>query len=279
MWQETTREKQEYEQQAYETAAENELLALKVRNFNSRKGELEELELTAKQRWELVNNMQQMELETIEEYNNRKLQAELQALEATKAISEKKKEIQQAEMEGYNALTSAILECAEASAEGTAAEEDMKKVSAALGVVTGGLAMAQSIEKASQASTWYEAIAEVAATVAAFAPIISNIKQLAGYAEGGYVSGAGSGTSDSINARLSNGEYVMRASAVNSNTLPFLNALNYGAQTSAEVGNNNFIAQQMALALRSMPAPIVSVVDINKGQNRVKVIDNSRRMF
>lgn len=279
MWKETMREKQEYEQQAYETAAENELLALKVRNFNSRKGELEELELTAKQRWEVLGSMQRMELESIDDYNNRKLQAELQALEATKAISEKKKEIQQAEIEGYNALTNAILECAEASAEGTAAEEDMKKVSSALGIVTGGLAMAQSIEKASQASTWYEAIAEVAATVAAFAPIISNIKQLAGYAEGGYVSGAGSGTSDSINARLSNGEYVMRASAVNSNTLPFLNALNYGAQTSAEVGNNNFIAQQMALALRSMPAPIVSVVDINKGQNRVKVIDNSRRMF
>lgn len=276
---ETLKEKQEYELEAYNLAAENELLALRVRNANSRNAELEELELTAKQSSDAFANMRQMELETDAEYRNRILQAQLKAVEDEKALTQKKREIQEKQIEGYKEVTNAMLEVAGAATEGTRAEEDLKKVSSALGIVTGGLAMAQSIEKASQASTWYEAIAEVAATVAAFAPIISNIKQLAGYAEGGYVSGAGSGTSDSINARLSNGEYVMRASAVNSNTLPFLNALNYGAQTSAEVGNNNFIAQQMALALRSMPAPIVSVVDINKGQNRVKVIDNSRRMF
>ncbi|MNZ22481.1 hypothetical protein D3C78_395730 [compost metagenome] len=35
-----------------------------------------------------------------------------------------------------------------------------------------------------------------------------------GYATGGYISGAGTGTSDSILARLSNGEFVMRAAAV-----------------------------------------------------------------
>ncbi len=47
-------------------------------------------------------------------------------------------------------------------------------------------------------------------------------------ANGGYVSGAGTSTSDSIPAMLSNGEYVMRASAVRQIGLPTLNAMNQG---------------------------------------------------
>ena len=48
------------------------------------------------------------------------------------------------------------------------------------------------------------------------------------FASGGYISGPGSGTSDSIPAWLSNGEYVMSADAVSRLGIPFLNALNRG---------------------------------------------------
>jgi hypothetical protein len=47
-----------------------------------------------------------------------------------------------------------------------------------------------------------------------------------GYADGGYVSGPGGPRSDSINARLSNGEYVMNAAAVNRYGVGFMNQLN-----------------------------------------------------
>jgi hypothetical protein len=47
-----------------------------------------------------------------------------------------------------------------------------------------------------------------------------------GYAGGGAVQGAGTGTSDSIVARLSNGEYVVRAAAVSHYGASFLNAIN-----------------------------------------------------
>lgn len=47
-----------------------------------------------------------------------------------------------------------------------------------------------------------------------------------GYATGGVVSGPGSGTSDSILARLSNGEYVLRAAAVRHYGADFLARLN-----------------------------------------------------
>jgi TP901 family phage tail tape measure protein len=46
------------------------------------------------------------------------------------------------------------------------------------------------------------------------------------FATGGYVSGPGTGTSDSIPARLSNGEFVVKASAVGAYGVDFLNALN-----------------------------------------------------
>lgn len=48
------------------------------------------------------------------------------------------------------------------------------------------------------------------------------------FASGGIIRGPGSGTSDSIPARLSNGEYVLNAQAVKKWGLPLLNALNEG---------------------------------------------------
>ena len=50
-----------------------------------------------------------------------------------------------------------------------------------------------------------------------------------GYATGGYVTGPGTGTSDSIPAMLSNGEYVLRSSAVDRIGVGTLNAMNAGA--------------------------------------------------
>lgn len=49
-----------------------------------------------------------------------------------------------------------------------------------------------------------------------------------GFATGGSVAGPGTGTSDSIPAMLSNGEYVLNAQAVDRLGVPFLNGLNTG---------------------------------------------------
>ena len=60
-----------------------------------------------------------------------------------------------------------------------------------------------------------------------------------GFATGGYVSGPGTGTSDSIAARLSNGEFVMRAKAVKhwgTNFLDSLNTMQTPALSLATVG-------------------------------------------
>jgi hypothetical protein len=52
-------------------------------------------------------------------------------------------------------------------------------------------------------------------------------------ARGGLINGPGTGTSDSILARLSAGEYVVRASAVKSLGADFLDALNFGGRIPA----------------------------------------------
>ena len=61
---------------------------------------------------------------------------------------------------------------------------------------------------------------------------VSNINAqmgIGGFATGGYISGRGTGTSDSIPAMLSNGEFVIKASSVKKYGTNFLNAVNSGS--------------------------------------------------
>jgi hypothetical protein len=61
--------------------------------------------------------------------------------------------------------------------------------------------------------------------------------QMKALATGGYVSGPGSSTSDSIPAKLSNGEYVIQANAVQHYGTDFMNALN---RMQVQQGNSGF---------------------------------------
>lgn len=58
--------------------------------------------------------------------------------------------------------------------------------------------------------------------------MVSGFLKWVGFASGGYVTGPGTSTSDSIPARLSAGEYVLRAEAVRRVGVDFLHALNGG---------------------------------------------------
>ncbi len=61
-----------------------------------------------------------------------------------------------------------------------------------------------------------------------------------GHAEGGLIRGPGTATSDSIPARLSNGEYVVRATAVRRIGVEALNALNFGTPRVRRRGTSRF---------------------------------------
>lgn len=112
---------------------------------------------------------------------------------------------------------------------------------------------------------------------AAFAGAKAAIK---GFATGGYVQGAGTGTSDSIPARLSNGESVMTAKAT-SMFSPILSAFNQlGGGVPIVVSSNqsnigiDMLAAAVAKGYSMAPRPVVSVEDINKTQRRIKTIES-----
>lgn len=82
---------------------------------------------------------------------------------------------------------------------------------------------------------FYVKLAQTALAGATVGAQIAAIKSQS-FATGGYVSGPGSATSDSIPARLSNGEYVVKASAVQALGVDTLDALNEGRAAPFAVG-------------------------------------------
>lgn len=96
--------------------------------------------------------------------------------------------------------------------------------------------------------------APAAAALTTTTGLAAGLALVPGFANGGYISGAGTGTSDSIPARLSNGEYVMPARQTRQyrNELAAMRAGSYtggsGSQMNVEVanyGNDKVQVQQM----------------------------------
>lgn len=105
------------------------------------------------------------------------------------------------------------------------------------------------------------------------------------FAVGGLVRGAGTGTSDSIPARLSNGESVMTARTT-SMFSPLLSAFNQlgggvpitpAASGGTQIGED-FLAAAVAKGFAACPAPVVSVKEITTVQGRVQAIEGRGRM-
>jgi hypothetical protein len=96
------------------------------------------------------------------------------------------------------------------------------------------------------------AIAAMAAMVAAVMALLGGIKKFAG---GGLVSGPGTSTSDSIPARLSTGEYVVRAAAVRQVGVAFLDSINgLSAGPRFKGGELAFAAGGLVPEVRMPPA-------------------------
>lgn len=125
------------------------------------------------------------------------------------------------------------------------------------------------------------AAAKLVLIKAAFAAAKAAIK---GFSTGGYVQGSGTGTSDSIPARLSNGESVMTAKATSmfSPILSAFNQLGGGVPIVVNNGGSNIgmdmLAAAVARGYQMAPQPVVSVEEINRTQRRVQTIENIGRL-
>lgn len=145
------------------------------------------------------------------------------------------------------------------------------------------VAIANAVKAGSNAVSPWQMIAQIAASITAVtAAMAQAFKSLdaAKFATGGYVRGAGTGTSDSIPARLSNGESVMNANttAMFGGLLSSLNQLGGGVpiqvqQTATSVRGEDMLARAVARGVAMLPAPVVSVEDINRGQRQVEVLN------
>lgn len=169
-------------------------------------------------------------------------------------------------------------------------------VVAMLGIAQAIASMGAALSKAfSSSATVWDGIAGAVAAISTITTIISQIKSLNStaaeegakyhYARGGLVTGPGTGTSDSIAARLSNGEAVMTARAV-VDWGPVLSMMNVSSGGNAiptshlperRAGGMREMEQMLRRVMREMPNPVVTVRDINNGQRRVKVQDETAR--
>lgn len=219
------------------------------------------------------------------EIQNMRLQARLNVANAEEAIKQAQEVSLQQSLSSVQQLIGAFGGLAEAA--GASAE-----LSGVLAIAQSAAAMGMALAKAfSSSATVWDAIAGVAAAIATITTVVSTIQSLGDsatdegrkyrYAKGGLVTGPGTATSDSIPANLSNGESVMTARAT-SEWGDLLSAINVSSGGNAINVSNlpqrgdgmRGMERMMERVMLKMPAPVVSVVDINKGQKRVKVSDN-----
>lgn len=254
------------------------------RIFQAGEDELEALRLQRDMKLELLNESHQLETESDEEWRARQLELQKNYYEADKELDEKRFEMKKANAEAIAGLMGSLSDAFGELGESNRAFAKLSKV-LALGeiAVNTGVALAAGIKQA-QSVPFPANIAAVATTVATIlANIATAIKTVnsAKFAEGGLVTGAGTGTSDSITARVSNGESIMTANstAMFAPLLSSLNQLGGGvpivpqASPSQQIGEE-FLAAAVARGMEYAPRPVVSVEEIHRVSDRVEVIEN-----
>lgn len=271
----------EKQQEAVRLRMENEIMQMQ----QSGASELEILQEQASQKLELLNSIQQQEGESEQEFLNRKLQANQEYIDAKKAIADKEVEIEQVKYEAIESITSGLSSAFETLGESNKAFAVLSKT-LALGeiAINTGKALAAGIAQA-QSVPFPANLAAIATTVAT---ILSNIAtatktvKSAKFAKGGLVTGPGTETSDSIPARLSNGESVItaRATEMFAPILSSFNMMGGGVpinvvQSSNQSIGEDMLARAVAKGMMMAPAPQVSVEEFTSVANKVKFLENN----
>lgn len=212
------------------------------------------------------------------------LKADLDArVEAERAAAEERVRIAEKEAEAKLQMQDAVATGIEALEELGGDYARVAKVLALAQIaIDTGKALSAGIAQAAAAGPFPANIGAIATTVATVLANIAAAKkavQGAKFATGGLVTGSGSGTSDSIPARLSNGESVMtaRATEMFSPLLSSLNQMGGGVPISlagqgSSIGED-MLAMAVAKGMAMAPSPVVSVEEIQRVQKRVAVLE------
>jgi len=249
--------------------------------------ELEQERIKLEQAQMLRDNARQMEGETIEAWNARRLQLEQNYLDQKQELANKEVEVEQAKYEAYASIAGGIGKVFEALGNDNEEFARLSKILALAEIaINTGKAIAAGVAQA-QSVPFPGNIAAIATTVATImaniATAISTVKS-AKFAKGGLILGPGTGTSDSITAQVSNGESVMtaNATAMFSPLLSAINQLGGGVPIISHGGGatqvgEDMLAAAIAKGYAMAPSPVVSVEEITDVTNRVQVIENMSR--
>lgn len=271
-------------------------LGLDVQTQNER-DQLEVQQQAAQEKLDYLQQFQQQEGESEDEYTQRladvgmtRLDVETQNTEARKNLADVSAQINQGEIKNeeakqkaFQSVGTSMISMLDTLGESNSAFAKMSKIItlAQIAIDTGkalsaGIASASSLPYPANLAAIATTVATVLANVAT---AISTVKS-AKFAEGGKVIGPGTGTSDSINAQLSNGEYVMTAKATRmfEPMLAAMNAIGSGVPIASSrnfsvVQNTQDMTDSFTEAAQEIK-PVVSVVEITDAQKRVETIQN-----
>lgn len=258
---------------------------------------LEVQKQAAQEKLDFMQQFQQQEGESEDEYTQRladvgmtRLDVQTQTTEAEKGLSDVKAQINQDEIKNeeakkkaFQAVGTSMISMLDTLGESNSAFAKMSKIItlAQIAIDTGkalsaGIASASSLPYPANLAAIATTVATVLANVAT---AISTVKS-AKFATGGKVVGPGTGTSDSINAQLSNGEYVMTAKATRmfEPMLAAMNSIGAGVPIASSrnysvVQNTQDMTDSFTEAAQTI-RPVVSVEEITDVQNRVETIQN-----
>lgn len=225
----------------------------------------------------------QLATQTTEEYEAEVIAAKQKSAEAQKKTNDTIIKNEQAKAQAMKTVTASLTQLLDQLGESNSAFAKMSKIItlAQIAIDTGkalsaGIASASSMPFPSNIA----AIATTVATVLAnIATAISTVKS-AKFAQGGKVTGPGTGTSDSIPAMLSNGEFVMTAAATKMFEPLLMTMNNIGRGVPMQVLNSSQSINQAEMLTDSFESaareikPVVSVVEITEAQDRVEMIEN-----
>ena len=238
----------------------------------------------AQEKYEAVVRAGQMEGETMEQYRARELAAEKAKVDAKLAFQNAEIKNRKAYYQSMRTLSNSLVSLTAAIGE---SDENFARLSKiiTLAQITIDTGRAISAGVASASALPYPAnLAAIATTIATvlanIATAVSTVKS-ANFAQGGKVTGPGTGTSDSIPANLSNGEFVMTAKATRIFE-PLLAAMNdIGAgvvpmQATNAYRDYNMPTDELTESFKEAAEsihPVVSVVEIAERQREVEVVE------
>ncbi|WP_301392575.1 phage tail tape measure protein [uncultured Duncaniella sp.] len=225
----------------------------------------------------------QLSTQTTEEFEAEILAAKERSAEAQKRTNDTIIKNEQAKAQALKDITGGLTKLLDTLGESNEAFAKMSKIIALAQIsIDTGKALSAGINSASSMPfpANLAAIATTVATILAnIATAISTVKS-AKFAQGGKVTGPGTGTSDSIPAMLSNGEFVMTAAATKmfEPLLMTMNNIGRGVpmqvlNSSQSINNAEMLTDSFESAAREIK-PIVSVVEITEAQDRVEMIEN-----